>query len=66
MQRNLCIVNIICVSILFIDFSLMRFKYACEEIYLTTSSRRKICRFVEDALTKSFKEVLLARLKTKS
>jgi len=66
MQRNLFIVNIICVLIFFIDSSLTQFKRACEETYLTTLFRRKIYRFVENVLTKRFKEVLLTYSKTKS
>jgi hypothetical protein len=65
MQRNLYIASIICVLILFIDSSLTQFKRICEKTYLTTSSRRKTCRLVENALTKNFKKVLLVRLKTK-
>jgi len=66
MQQNLYVVNIICVSILFINLSLTQFKRAYKEIYLTTLFRRKTCYFVEDVLTKSFKKILLTRSKTKS
>jgi hypothetical protein len=44
----------------------MRFKCVCEKTYLTTLSRKKTYCFVKNVLTKSFKEVLLARSKTKS
>jgi len=66
MQRNLYIASIICVLILSIDLSLTQFKCACEKIHLTTLSRKKACRLVENALTKSFKKILLVRSKTKS
>jgi len=65
MQRNLYIASIICVLIFSIDSSLTQFKCACEETHLTMLSRRKTYRLVENALTKSFKKVLLTRSKTK-
>jgi len=65
MQQNLYIANIIYVLILFINLVLMQFKRIYKEIYLIILFRIKIYCFVENALIKSFKKVLLACSKTK-